>query len=87
MNAYQVVGIITVCMVLFSGVVTFLTAQGVHVLLALLGVYLIAVWSMLSMQRKARASFNVNTDDQRRYLDSHNRQYRARVIDFSSAKR
>lgn len=87
MNAYQVMGIITICMLLFSGVVALLTTQGVHILLALLGVYLFAVWSMLSMQRKARNSFYGSTDDQRRHLDGHSRRYRARVIDFSSAKR
>lgn len=87
MNPYQVMGIITICMVLFSGVVTLLITQGVHILLALLGVYLFAVWSMLSMQRKARNSFRVATDDQRRHLDGLGSRYRARVIDFGSVER
>lgn len=83
MNSFQVMGIIALCTALFSGVVTFLTMQGVHILLALVGVYLFAVWSMLCMQRRARDFFDTKDDEKRRYLDVQPRQHRARVIDFS----
>lgn len=59
MNPYQVMGVIVVCTIVFAGVVTFLTMQGVHILYAFLGVYLLAVWCMLAMQRKARENFEV----------------------------
>ena len=56
MNPYQVMGVIACCVSLFAGVVTFLTYQGVPVLMAFLGVYLVAVCCMLGMQRRARES-------------------------------
>ncbi|MFK7997513.1 MAG: hypothetical protein AB8B87_25535 [Granulosicoccus sp.] len=83
MSAYQVMGIIVCCTVVFTGVVTLLTMQGVHILIALLGVYLFAVWSMLCMQRKARENFESREDGRRRRFDSESRGYRARAKDFS----
>lgn len=62
MYPYQVIGIIACCTLVFAGVVTFLTIQGVHVLLALVGIYLLVVLFMLAMQRGARESF-----EQRQY--------------------
>lgn len=62
MNPYQVMGIIACCTIVFAGVVTLLTMQGVHILLAFLGVYLFAVWCMLGMQRRARESFEARRD-------------------------
>jgi len=57
MNTYQIMGTMTACTVVFAGVVTFLTMQGVHILLVITGVYFVAVWTMLCMQRRARANF------------------------------
>jgi len=47
-------GVIVCCVSLFAAVVTFLVLQGVPVPAAFLGVYLVAVGSMLGMQRRAR---------------------------------
>lgn len=88
MNSYQVMGIIAICTLLFSGVVTLLTMQGVHVLLALLSVYLFAVWSMLCMQRRARDNFDIRDDEKRRHRDAvRTRNSRTRAIDFSTVER
>jgi len=54
MNPYQIMGVITVCALLFAGVVALLTMQGMHVLSAFACVYIVAVGSMISMQRRAR---------------------------------
>jgi len=54
MNPYQIMGVITVCALLFAGVVALLTMQGMHVLSAFVCVYIVAVGSMISMQRRAR---------------------------------
>lgn len=86
MNVYQVMGIIVCCTVVFAGVVTFLTMQGVHILLALSGVYLAVVWCMLSMQRKARDSFDHRDEFGRRRFDSDPQTHRARARDFSSGR-
>ena len=56
MNPWQVMGVVACCVSLFVGVVTFLTWQGVPLLVAFLGVYLVAIGSMLGMQRRARES-------------------------------
>lgn len=79
MKMYQAMGIIAVCTVVLVGVVTLLVMQGVHILLAVLGVYMVAVWTMLSMQRKARDSFNARRI--RSYCDSHAQ--RAGAKDFN----
>lgn len=62
MNPYQVMGIIACCTIVFAGVVTLLTMQGVNILQAFLGVYLFAVWCMLGMQRRARESYEARRD-------------------------
>ena len=62
MNPYQIVGIIACGTAVFAGVVTLLTMQGIHILLAFLGVYLLAVVLMLAMQKTARESFEVMED-------------------------
>ena len=70
MNPYQVMGIIVSCTLVFAGVVTLLTMQGVPLLLAFLGVYLVAVCCMLGMQRRARQSYDgMRYMNQRRYDD------------------
>ena len=85
MNPYQVMGIIAGCTTVFAGVVALLAMQGVHVLIALLGVYLVAVSSMLAMQRRARENFEVMDDQRSRRFDRDSLRYRARAKDFSSA--
>ena len=54
MNPYQIMAVITVCALLFAGVVALLAMQGVHVLAAFVCVYVVAVGFMLSLQRRAR---------------------------------
>lgn len=54
MNPYQIVGIITLCTALFSGIVALLVMQGMPVLTAFICVYAVAIWFMLSLQRRAR---------------------------------
>lgn len=68
MSPYQVMSIIALCTVVFAGVVTILTMLGAPLLVAFLGVYLVAIWVMLGMQRRARESFDGNQHAyQRRY--------------------
>lgn len=84
MNPYQVMGIIVCCTVVFAGVVTFLTMQGIHILYAFFGVYLTAVWVMLSMQRRARESFDIMEDLRScRYRRDPVRRCGAHTSDFS----
>ncbi|MFK8080480.1 MAG: hypothetical protein AB8B97_09355 [Granulosicoccus sp.] len=83
MRAYQIMGIIVCCTAVFMGVVRLLTMQGVHILIALLGVYLFAVWSMLCMQRKAREHFESREDGRSRKYDAETLRHRARARDFS----
>lgn len=87
MNPYQVMGIIAGCAVVFAGVVTLLTMQGVHVLIALLGVYLAAVSFMLTMQIRARECFDIMDDQRSRRYDRESLGYRTRARDFSSSNR
>jgi len=54
MNPYQIMGVIAICASLFAGVVALLAMQGVPVLTAFVCVYLVAIWFMLSLQRRAR---------------------------------
>jgi len=61
MNPYQVMGVIACCTLIFAGVVSFLTVQGMPLLMAFLGVYLLAVWIMVGMQRRARQLFEANS--------------------------
>jgi len=62
MNPYQIMGGIAGCMIFFVGLLTFLSTQGVHILLAFFGIYLFAVFLMLGMQRAARESFELMED-------------------------
>jgi len=61
MNPYQVMGGIACCTLIFAGVVAFLTVQGVPLLVAFLSVYLLAIWVMMGMQRRARQLFEENS--------------------------
>lgn len=54
MNPYQIMGVIAICASLFAGVVAFLAMQGMPVLIAFICVYVVAIWFMLSLQRRAR---------------------------------
>ena len=89
MNPYQVMGGIAVCTLIFAGVVIFLTAQRVSLLMAFLGVYLVAIWMMMGMQRRARQLFEENSG--RNYQRSYDRGVISRrgfednVIDANSA--
>lgn len=85
MNPYQVMGIIACCTIVFAGVVTLLTMQGVHILYAFLGVYLLAIWWMLSMQRRARESFEFREDLKLRQSEQETRIHRRRASDFPGA--
>ena len=86
MNKYQVMGILVCCTVVFAGLVVLLTMQGVHILLALLGVYLFAVWSMVCMQRKARENFEAMDDINKRGKNSESERKRAHARDFSEIR-
>ncbi len=86
MNPYQVMGIIAGCTVVFAGVVTLLTMQGVHILLAFLGVYLLAVWCMLGMQRRARESFEFREDLRLRPYEREPQVHRRRAREFPPVK-
>ncbi len=85
MNAYQVMGIIVSCTAVFAGVVTLFVMQGVHILLALLGVYLVAACSMLCMQRKARENFESSEFAGAYCVDLYPNQDRSRAKDFNRA--
>jgi len=82
MNPYQVMGIIAGCTVVFAGVVSVLAMQGVPVLLAFLLVYLVAVWVMFGMQRRARALFDGKENSARRYYDRNSTARRVRNNDL-----
>ena len=82
MSPYQVMGIIAGCTIVFAGVVTLLTMQGVHILLAFLGVYLVVVSIMLSMQRRARESYENREDFRFRRLSGDVPAHRSQQHDF-----
>ena len=69
MNPYQVMGGIACCTLIFAGVVVFLTVQGVPLLMAFLSVYLLAIWMMMGMQRRARQLFEENNGRHYRRID------------------
>lgn len=69
MNPYQVMGIIVCCTAIFAGVVVFLTKLGLPFIVALLGVYLVAVWVMSGMQRRARQLFDGMEHTYQRHYD------------------
>ena len=83
MNPYQVMGIIVGCTLVFVGVVSILAMQGIPLLLAFLGVYLIAVLIMFGMQKRARELYDgEDTFAQRRY-DRYSTARRVRVEDLT----
>ena len=57
--------------------------QGVHILLALLGVYLFAVCSMVCMQRKARENFEAMDDINKNGKERKLKGSHTRARDFS----
>lgn len=65
MNPYQIMGVIAVCASLFAGVVALLSMQGMPVLAAFICVYVVAIWFMLSLQRRARQAEGSNFSQQR----------------------
>jgi len=83
MNPYQVVGIIVGCTMVFAGVVTMLTMQGIPLLLAFLGVYLLAVWVMVCMQRKAREAYDGREHPANRSYDRDSTARRVRINDLT----
>ena len=85
MNPYQVMGIIAGCTAIFAGVVTFLTIQGVPLLLAFLGVYLIAVWVMVGMQRRAREIYDGQEHASQRMYDQESVVRRVRINDLTES--
>jgi len=85
MNPYQVMGIIAGCTAIFAGVVTFLTMQGVPLLLAFLGVYLIAVWVMVGMQRRAREIYDGQEHASQRMYDQESVVRRVRINDLTES--
>lgn len=82
MNPYQVMGIIVGCTLVFAGVVTVLAIQGVPLLLAFLGVYLLAVWVMVCMQRKAREAYDGRDHSANRSYDRESTARRVRINDL-----
>ncbi len=87
MNPYQVMGIIACCTVVFAGVVSLLTMQGMHILLAFLVVYLFAVWCMLGMQRRARESYDAGDNLRSRRSEQEPLANRLRARDFQGSSR
>ena len=85
MNPYQVMGIIAFCTIVFAGVVSLLTMQGMHILLAFLVVYLFAVWCMLGMQRRARESYEAGDDLRSRRSEQEFLSNRLRAHDFQGS--
>ena len=87
MNPFQVMGIIAVCTIVFAGVVSLLTMQGMHILLAFLVVYVFAVWCMLGMQRRARDSYDAGDDLRSRRSEEEFLTNRLRARDFQGSGR
>jgi len=87
MNPYQVMAIIVSCTVVFAGVVTTLTMQGVPLLLSFLGVYFIAVWVMIGMQRRAREIYDGDDHDAQRRYDRESKARRVAINEFADAEK
>jgi len=86
MNPYQVMGIIACCTLTFSGVVTLLTMQGMPLLLAFLSVYLVAIWCMLGMQKRARETFDGMEHLHQRRHDRESAMRQSHVNDFDTVE-
>lgn len=56
MNPYQIVGIIAASMLVFASIVATLTWLGLPLLVAFLGVYVVTMWFMIGMQKRAQQS-------------------------------
>lgn len=69
MNPYQIMGIIAICASLFAGVVALLATQGMPLLAAFVCVYVVAIWFMLSLQRRARQAAEGSNLSQQRVSD------------------
>lgn len=82
MNPYQVMGIIACCTMVFAGVVTLLTMQGVPLLAAFLVVYLLAVWFMVGMQRRAGELYEGREHSAQRRYDRETAVRRVRINDL-----
>jgi uncharacterized membrane protein len=82
MNPYQIMGIIACCTIVFAGLVTLLSMQGVHILLAFLGLYLLAVFLMLGMQRRAKESFELMEELKLRKYQQNSLMRRAHARDL-----
>ena len=83
MNPYQVMGIIAGCTLVFVGVVSVLAMQGVPLILAFLGVYLIAVWIMVGMQKRARELYDGKDTFAQRYNGRYTTARRVRIEDLT----
>lgn len=83
MNPYQVMGIIAGCTVIFVGVVSVLAMQGIPLFLAFLGVYLMAVWIMVGMQRRARELYDGEDTLVQRQYGRNSTARRVRIDDLS----
>jgi len=82
MNPYQVMGIIAGCTAVFVGVVSVLAMQGIPLLLAFLGVYLIAVWIMAGMQKRARDLYDGEDIFAQRHYGRYSTARRVRIDDL-----
>ena len=82
MNPYQIMGIIAVCTAFFVGVISLLLMQGVHILLAFLGVYVFAVLLMLGMQRRAKDCFELKEDLKLRKGQRYSQMHSASAREF-----
>jgi len=69
MNPYIIMGVIAICASLFAGVVALLAGQGVPILAAFICVYVVAIWFMLSLQRRAREAAEGSNFSQQQVTD------------------
>jgi len=67
MNPYQVISLIAVCTLVFAALVAGLTALGVPLIGAFIGVYLTTIWLMLGMQKRAQQSSDSSSVLSRRH--------------------
>lgn len=86
MNPYQIMAIVAGCMLVFAGVVSVLAVQGVPLLLAVLGVYLIAVWIMFGMQKRARELYDGDDTFAQRRHDRFSTAHNVRVYGLAESK-
>jgi len=70
----------------FAGVVSVLAMQGVPLLVAFLVVYLVAVWFMIGMQRRARELYDGKEHFAQRQYDRNSAARRVRLNDLNENK-